>query len=493
MRARDGRFKLACVLAAVPAVLGSRAGAATTAPATAPTTSPATAPSADTTVVQRGTLKLAFDADGILEPVDPFEVRLSLHHYAGDLIVRRTATPNAPVAKGDVLLSFDTDPIDRQIAAAESACAVARAGVTKADADVALGDKADANAMEQARQSLADAEAELKRWDATDGPAALAAGDLVATQAGEGLEEATDELAQLRQMYKSEDLTNQTADIVLKRAVHAFDIAKVNDQVAKAAADRATKYEPSVHRHTLTATVATQSSALDQLRATQAQSRVVRADALATARATADSADRDLADLKRDRAALTITSPIDGVLVFGAFEHKAWQPVDPKHLAVDQKVQADSSVLMTVYQPGNMRAVVACPESKLTLMPPGTRLTVAPAAVPGVSYDGTCGPASPFASGDKDAATVDVPVALPPVDRQLVPGYVASVGVDVPPADNVLLVPATAPWHGKVIVHADGKDEPRSVTLGRTDGKQFEVRSGLKEGEAILTQGKPNP
>ncbi len=479
----DRRVGTACawVLAAM------FSGGLTTAPA-----APSTAPAADTTVVHRGTLLLSFDADGVFEPIDPFEVRFTLRHYSGDLTVRKAVSPDATVAKGDVLLALDTDPVDRQIAAAESACAVARANLTKADADVTLGDKADAIAMDQAKQAWTDADAGLKRWDQTDGPAAVLAGGLEAKQAGEAVDNAADELAQLRQMYKSEDLTSQTADIVLKRAVRSLDLAKATNEIYRAAADRATTYDPAVHRHGLTAAVAAQASAVDQLQAAQAQSRVARAAALIAARAAADAADRDLADLKRDRAAFTVTSPIDGVVVFGSFEHRAWQPVDPKKLAVDQKVQPDT-VLMTVYQPGKLRAIAACPESKLTLLPVGTRVTVSPLAVPGAAYDGTSGPPCPFASGDKDSATVDIPVALQTVDRRLVPGYLATVAVNVPPADGLLLVPATAVWHGRAIVHADGKDDPRSVALGRTDGKQVEVCSGLKEGDVVLTQGKPTP
>ena len=480
MAGRDGRRRAAHVLAAATAILGGGVVAAST-------TAPATRPAPDTTVVHRGTLRLSFDADAVFEPVDPFEVRLAFRHYAGELIVRKAVAANATVAKGDVLLALDTDPIDRQIAAADSACAVAKANAAKADADVSLGDKADALAMDQAKQSLADADAGLKRWDQTDGPATVLAGGLEATQADDAVDNAADELNQLRQMYKSEDLTSQTADIVLKRAVRSMDLAKASDQVAKAAADRATTYAPAVHRHGLTANVAAQAAAVEQLQASQAQARVVRAAALTAARAAAAEADRTLVELKRDRAALTVTSPIDGVVVFGAFAHKAWQPVDPKRFAVDQKVQPET-VLMTVYQPGKLRAVVACPESRVTRLPPGTRVTVAPVALPGATYDGPAGPAAAFATGDTAQATVDVPVTLPAVDRQLAPGYAATVAVDVPPAAGVLLVPASAVWHGRAVVHAaDGQDQPRPVTLGRTDGKQVEIRSGLKDGDVVLT------
>jgi multidrug efflux pump subunit AcrA (membrane-fusion protein) len=203
-----------------------------------------------------------------------------------------------------------------------------------------------------------------------------------------------------------------------------------------------------------------------------------------------DAADRDLADLKRDRAALTVTSPIDGVVVYGAFDHKAWQPVDPKRLAPDEKVQPEQ-VLLTVFQPGKLKVTAACPLSKVTLLPPGSRVTVTSPAVPEASYDGTAGAAAVVVTGSKADATVDVPVTVTGVDPHLAPGYTATVAVDVPPVTDVLLVPTSSVWHGKAWVHgADGQDEPRLVRVGRTDGQQVEVRSGLSDGDVVLTKAK---
>ena len=489
-------YALLATSAALVALGAGPATAPTLAPTTGPATKPTTKPAApvaaaDTTAVKRGTLHLSFDADGVFEPVDPFEVRFAPKRYAGEFTIRKAIANGTTVAKGDLLLSVDTDPIDRQIAAGESALAVANATVAKAEADVTLGEKSDALAMDYARQSAADAEAGLKRWDTADGPAAVTMGGLQAKQMDNALEDATDELDQLRQMYKTEDLTNKTADIVLKRAVQNHAIYEVYDKVAKVMADRATTYEPAVARHALAAGTAAQQQSVDHLAASQAQVRVVRAASLAGARAAAAEVERALSELKKDRATLTVTSPIDGVVVYGTFARKSWTPIDPKRMAVDEKVSAEQ-VLMTVYQPGKLKVVVACDESKIAAMAPGTAVSVQPAIGNGPALDGTCGTAARLPSGSTAAATVDVPVTLAkPADASLLPGYAADVDVDVPPVKDVLLVPASAVFHGRVMVHTpDGKDEPRPIIRGATDGKQVQVRSGLAEGDLVLTKYK---
>jgi multidrug resistance efflux pump len=472
-------------------------GAPTTAPATTqPTTAPAKvaakpAPSADTTVVKRGTIHLSFDADGVFEPVDPFEVRFAFRHYQGELTIRKAVAPGATVAKGDVLLALDTDPIDRQIAAAESAATVAAAAVAKAESDAALGDRADGLAMDYAKQAAADADLDLKRWDQTDGPAAVLAGSLKSREYGDALDDASDELDQLRQMYKTEDLTNQTADIVLKRAVRTVELYKKMDAVGKSLADRASTYEPAVHRHALSAEAAQHAVSVDELVAQQAEGRVYRAAALVAARAAAAAADRHVAELKRDRASMVVTSPVDGIAVYGSFADKSWSPIEPRKLAVDESVQAEQ-VLITVCQPGKLRVAAACPEAWITRLPPGQRVRVMPDVLRDAAYDGTCGPAAPVASSAKWDADITVPVELAtPVDPRVMAGQYAFVQVDLPPAADVLLVPPSAVYHGKVWVRdADGTDHPRPVKLGRGDGDGDEIVSGLVAGDVVLTKAK---
>ena len=475
--------------------LALTAAGPSTAPTTVPTTRPTTAAAAKaadpTTTVRRATLRQSFEVDATFEPIDPVEVRFDLKRYAGELTVRKAAAANATVAKGDVLLVIDTDAIDRQIAATESAADVAHATVARAESDAALGERSDAAAMAYAKQAADDATAGLKRYDATDEPAVLASANLRAKQMTDALDDATDELDQLRQMYKSEDLTNKTADIVLKRAVHTRDAYEVMVRVSKALTDRALNYDPAVQRHAMAAGVAEQQLSVEQLAARQAQGRVVRAASLAGARAAAAAADRALAELKADRPKLTVTSPVDGTVVYGSFARKTWTAVNPKRLAVGEDV-TPATVLMTVVQPGKLKVTAACPEAKLARLPVGTRVTVRPDAMPDLSYDATTGPPSPFAEGGR-TGSFDVPVSLAgaDVDRRLGPGYGATVEVDVPPATDVLVVPVSAVWHGKVWVRqSDGTDRPTPVTLGRRDGESVEVRSGVSVGDAVVTKPK---
>jgi multidrug efflux pump subunit AcrA (membrane-fusion protein) len=95
----------------------------------------------------------------------------------------------------------------------------------------------------------------------------------------------------------------------------------------------------------------------------------------------------------------------------------------------------------------------------------------------------------------------NIPVDLPTVDPHLAPGYTADVNYDAGTRHNVLLVPLTAVWRDKVWTTkpvpgikagqpGSSIDQARVVVLGASDGTDVEVKSGLSEGDVILTQAK---
>ena len=100
---------------------------------------------------------------------------------------------------------------------------------------------------------------------------------------------------------------------------------------------------------------------------------------------------------------------------------------------------------------------------------------------------GTCEGTPRTAVSTQTGPVYPMPISGGEVDGRLIPGMRANVQVDVPPLQNVLLVPAGALNGGAVWVG----DKKRPVMTGRSDGKSTEIVSGLIEGEEVLTQGKP--
>jgi HlyD family secretion protein len=475
--------KLAIAIAASTwAIAGS-----TTAPSTAPSTTPTAAAdeSAPTSTVKRGDLNLALDFKGVFEPIQPFEVRLHPRRYHDEFLITQAVEPGTKVSKGDVLLQLDTAKIDTAIAAAQNDLNVAQANLAKAQADLRIGKQADALTLSATKQNLVDSQTSLKRWDDIDGPIIQLANSMGSRISDFEVESATDELNELRKMYKSEDLTSETADIVMKRAIRVLDLEKLISKANHGAYDRYHDFESGIARRQMSDGVDQQTIGVDQLNAAQVQSADLRQAAVITTQAARDEAQKNLDELKRDRELFSINSGVDGIAVYGSFKHKAWTPIDPDQLAPGEKVQPDQ-ILLTVYQPGKLNLIAECPEDQLTYFTSGTKVSVSPQSLPDLTYDGTChAPPAVAESGQ----TFNIRVDLPAVDPRLAPGYAAAVNLNAGKREDVLLVPATAVWRNKVWMTTPNSKtpEPRIVTVGATDGKNIEVKSGLTEGDTILT------
>jgi multidrug resistance efflux pump len=463
------------------------------APATA-STAPAPDTSGKTTLVRRGDLDLALDFQGVFEPVNPLVVRIRTKQYHDDFIVKHAIAAGTKVARGEVLLELESAKIDLAVAAAQNALNIAQANRAKAQADVSLGQQSDALAMSSAKNDLVNAQTSLKRWDDIDAGMQLLAAKLQSRISDFYVENDTDELDQLRKMYNSEELTNETADIVLKRAVRTLDLDTTTNKIAHSITDRYAQFEQGILREQLASRLGQETIGVSQLSAAQIQGKELRDAALVTARAAEAEASKNLDELRGDQGSFTITSGIDGIVVYGNFSQRAWHPIEPEQLAAGEKVQPDQ-ILMTVYRPGDLQLSLQCPEGQTGYFSPGTKVRIVPLAMQDLNYDGICEAMSVIGEAQGPQQAFNLIVDLPSVDGRLAPGFAADVNLDAGTIHDVLLIPLTAVWRDKVWVSKPGPngtttEEARIVTLGKSDGENVEIKSGLAEGDEVLTQAK---
>lgn len=457
-------------------------GTQTSAPTTQ--TTPTTQPSSGTHTVKKGSLNLSIDAAGTFQPVDPFEVRVRPDAYKGELKIANVAAHGSAVKEGNILIQFETTDIKRDIEAAENDLTTARATYAKAEADGRLGEQADALALKMSEEAVANATANLKWWDELTGPQMLKMAELRVKQSKDSVEDQQDELEQLRKMYKSEELTTDTADIVIKRALRSLDLSKTMLSMQEGLAKRTQSLDHPNSRKTAEFALQQAKQALAQLQVTQSHAKVLRQTGLTTARLALNAAEKKAGELRGDLDKLTVTAPSDGIVFFGSMTGGTWTGGDPKSLKVGEKATA-GTVLMTLFVPGKVRVALDIPEAKLSWVEPGMKATVTPTAWPQLSYEGKLAEITPLGkTGDVFGLTVEVPT----VDTKIRPGMKAQVKLAAKKGDEVLVVPAGAVAGGKVRVKGkDGKPQEREVKVGRSDGQQVEILSGLEEGEEIVT------
>jgi multidrug resistance efflux pump len=457
---------------------------------TPPASKPATT-SAVTTTAKRGSLPMQFDATGYFEAVDPVEVRLRFKQYTGELAINAIVPTGASVKKGDKLLEIDPVPLKKLLDAAENDLAMAKANLDKSEADFKLSEASEALTLKTQKDSLQDAEDAVKWWEQVDGPQMLKGWDLQVKQYQHNVDDRTDELNELKKMYKTEELTSATADIVVKRAVRGLEQAKIGLDMEKERIEKfkATAYPAS--KRTVTDALQKAKQALASLEVAQAHVKAQWVSILFTSRTAAATAAQKVSELRGDLDKLTVVAPADGVVWYGQLAMGNWSGSDPKPLRVGEKVAAQQ-MLMTVYAPGKLRVVADLAEAKYFSVPAGTKATITPTAFPEVRIEGKCDAVPRTAITTQTGPIYPLVIGTGDVDSRLIPGMKASVHLDVPLLENVLLLPTSAVRDGAVWVREKGGAEKKQmVVTGHSDGKSIEIVSGLDEGAEVLTQGKP--
>lgn len=443
-----------------------------------------TQPSGKVHKVERGVLVIPIDAEAVLEPAEPQEVRIRPKAYAGELVVVSAAQAGAKVKKGQVVLELDPANITRELEAAANDLALARANFKKAQEDARLGELADRVALEGATREVENARQNLKWFDEVDGPNALKGGAIQVKDFKDRMEDQNDELDQLRKMYKTDDLTTATADIVIKRAVRALERSKEQLPLVEDMARKTKDLANPQARSGLEIAVKKAQIAMDQLQAAQEQGKVARESAVTTAKLALAKAEQKSSELRGDREALSVAAASDGMVYYGSLVGGQWQNANPRALRAGEKVAAQQ-VLMTIVPPGKMSAVLVVPENKMPLVVPGDRARIVLRALPS-AREGVVSAISPVAVTRGSATGYEVRVEIAGPDEMMMAGMTAHVTLPAGRVEGVKLVPANCVKEGKVMVRAGGKDEERAVTVGRSDGKKVEVVAGVEEGEEVV-------
>ena len=454
----------------------------------------ATQPAATTTVAtsraKLGDIPLKFESTGYFEAVDPTEVRLRLKTYVGDLTINAIAANGSAVKKGDVLLQIDPIPLKKQLAVAENDLVAAQANLDKSEADFKLSEASEALVLKSQLNAVADAENAVTWWEQVDGPQLLKSWELQVKQFKDNVDDRADELDQLKKMYKTEELTSATADIVVKRAVRGLEQAQIQLGMEK---DRVKKnlatYYP-VSKRAVTDALQRAKQALATLEVAQIHVRSQWTTIRFTSRTAFETATQKVTELRGDLEKLAVSAPMDGVVWFGQATQGNWQGGDVKTLRIGEKVTAQA-VLMTLCTPGKMRVVADLVEGKYFSVPSGTNATITPLSIPGIRIEGKCETTPRTAVVTPTGPVYPMAITVGEVDKRLIPGLKATIQVDVPSLTKVLLVPSTSIVNGAVWTRENGEEKKKNIVAGHTDGKSTEIVSGLTEGDEVLTQGKP--
>jgi membrane fusion protein, copper/silver efflux system len=130
-------------------------------------------------------------------------------------------------------------------------------------------------------------------------------------------------------------------------------------------------------------------------------------------------------------------------------------------------------------------------EQDLAAIREGAKTSISIAAYPGEAFTGTV--AFIYPDVDRDTRTVKVRIEVPNPDGRLKIDMYANVELtSLVSAGAVATVPTSAVLNSGtrqavLVVHGEDRFEPREVKLGAQAGGFYEIRSGLQDGEMVVT------
>jgi multidrug resistance efflux pump len=443
----------------------------------------------ETVAVRKGNLTPVYELEATYESVESAEFKLKLDAFQGDLTILKVAAAGELVKKGDLLFSLDKAPIEKQIAALENDLRFARATAEKQAADLAIGATGDALALLQAQTALKDAETTLKSFEDVDGKHMVAQAELNVKFMEDALHDQIEELAQLEKMYKSEELTNATSEIVVRRARRNLERTRTGLEMGRAEAANVKNVKYPQMRQTHAHAIEVARNGLDAVMAAQALSKVQREVEAAKSKAALAQLEEQAAKLKHDLSLFEWRAPLDGRVFYGQFQHGAWATADQlaPMLAPGEKAQA-GQVLLTVCGP-RTRARADLAEADFFDVGPGLEASVAPAAAPEAKAEGTVQKKSSTAAAKGAGSSFELRIDFKEPPADLLPGMKGKATIRGTELKDVVLVPsaAIASQSGKTTLNVskDGKSAPREVTVGKSDGKLTQIKTGLEPGEKV--------
>ncbi len=182
-----------------------------------------------------------------------------------------------------------------------------------------------------------------------------------------------------------------------------------------------------------------------------------------------------------DKGLVTVTAPISGT-------------VSDREVTLGQTFQDAGGKLMTIVNDNRVYATANIYEKDLDKVKTGQRAIAKVASLPDRTFNGRIAVIGSVVEGE--TRVVPVKAELDNSGSELKPGMFAELEVLTDrTATAILAIPSSAVVEalGKKLVYVQNGNafQPVEVTLGQTSGDMVEVKTGLFEGDSIVTQRAP--
>lgn len=465
-------------------------------PAVAPAKeAPAAKPAPPTHTVSRGLVKVEKSYTAVFQPKATAELALRFQAWSQAEVVE-AVEHGAQVKKGDVLVRFKTEDLDRAIADQKRSLEAARRSLKDSEELLAIMEKSVPFDLESLRIGLEQSEQDAKRYFEVERDLLVRSYEMSLRSAKESLDYERAELEQLEKMYKADDLTEETEELILRRQRSAVERAELSYLLAQDRHERLMGID-------LPRRDAEMKRDLERIKLIAARSQITLPAALIEQRRSVEQqkidlqrAEERLAKLEGDRKLLDCRAPCDGIAYYGAFNRGEWSGAATLQSKLKPGGTASKNdVLFTIVQLPTEKITFNVGEADLRWIEAGLEGSVEPKARPRTYLPVVVTRVAqvPIAA-DKFEVTAEV--TMPKRSLGVVPSMTGTARFLVYVKKDAVLVPSKAVFTEELdptrrYVWVKGKadrPEKRPVEVGEPAGESLEILDGLREGETVLLE-----
>ncbi len=411
-----------------------------------------------------------------------------------DFKITRITPHGAQVTKGEILVSFDSEQIDKKLTDSRLALESGTLALQQAELDQKILQDTAADRLESLKRAAEIAAEEHAYFTKTRRKSAEETAAQALKRSEQILGNQREELRQLSKMYQADDITEETEEIIL-----------VRQQDAVAAAEFALRMETLDHKRTLGVSLPREAKNLAEkerdtaLSLKKAEAEIPRSIEqgklkLAALKTDHQRAKQDLANLESDRTVFEIKAPADGYFYHGPIDQGRWttgkiaetlvlhgQP--PLHTAFATFIPGNSKLSLVSFLNDAIAHSLKPDLSGIATLPGREDMEI---PVKLLKLATTPGPDGTYRADFSATWPKDLTPAAGAAAQIHLVSYQQPAAIAVP--EKSLTYGPTG-WTVQVKL-ADGKTEPRPIKRGRISEGLTEILSGLEIGQVILVPEK---
>ena len=445
--------------------------------------------------VTSGPFEAAITLDAVIELQGAAEIQIKPEEWA-TYTVETAIKHGTLVQEGELLVKFESKGLDRELEDLKFQIEAGTLAIKLAKIEQELLEKSNPLDLEAAERSAQVAAEEWEFYQKQGEALARQSTEENLKSVREMAEGVQEELTQLEKMYKADDLTEETEEIILKRARSEVERATFTLKLSQVQHDRRLELELPREKRQKEVTKDREALALAKTQVSLPLTLSQKKVELEKLEHGQKQLTQKLERLTKDHALLELKSPIAGVVVYGEAERGKWLTTEAMRPNLRRGGSiAPHQVILTVV-PTTQGAVLwaEIPEKEIALCRVGQIGRYTETAYPDSPIKCKLKGISNIFAKDSVYAVGFVSAEKAPIRSRIMTGMTGKMRLVVFSENDVIAVPSSALFTDEddpnlryvYLAIAGGEPRKQAVEVGLSSATRTHIQSGLKTGDQIL-------